>query len=82
MRHGHTADQQDTFIALRNGGYELLHHHGLCAVLSQHFNGGSQIQTVLLDSENACTAHAIQGFDNDVVVLRMEVFDVLGITRH
>ena len=58
-----------------------MHHHALGTVFVQRLNDAAQVQTVLLDPKNTRAAHAIEWFEDDVLVLGMKAFDVTGIPR-
>ena len=77
-RHRLAADHKYPFVALRDGGQKLLHHHRLGALFVEGLDNAAQIQTVFFDPENAHATHAIQRFEDDVFVLCMKIPDVLG----
>ena len=66
-------DSEYPLVALHDLRQVLLHHQGLGTVAVQRLDDAAQVEAVARDTEDAHPAHAVQGLENDVAVLGMEL---------
>ena len=75
VRYDLPADDEDAFVALCDFGQEFLTHDRARAVFTEHFHHRAEVHAVFSDAKHACAAHAVQWFEDDVVMLGMKALE-------
>ncbi len=80
--HHLAVDQQHPFVAVHDRRQVALDHDGAPTQVGQRLDDGAQVEAVGPHPEDAAAAHAIERFEDDVLVLGMKGPDVGLVLRH
>src|SRR5690606_17897588 len=74
--------QQNAFIPLSDFRNVLLSHDCTCAVMGEGFYYYAYIVIGAVNAKHACTAHAIQGLEDDIPVFCQKIANQVFLSRN